>query len=112
MNTQAQHIAVAEALGYKPVHDGRQFHGPQWELHPGCPKSYAELPPMDLNTMHAALDTLTHEQLRAYGLELHTLLVCEMERSDKVFWVFHAPIQFMREAFLIVVGQWVTRNNL
>lgn len=103
MNLHDQRIAVAEALGYKPIHDGRQFHGQQWELHPGCPKSFEELPPLDLNTMHEAIMGLPEDLRCTFNSVLMEQFKDERYGLHKAL---NATTTQRAEAFLKTIGKW------
>ena len=96
MSPEAQRIAIAEACGHGDY--STQMNG--WhdnQIH-GLP-DYLN----DLNAIHAAEKTLTHEQRIDH---MEWLGMCSDDYGHKVWAYVHATAEQRAEAFLRTIGKW------
>ena len=96
MNKEKQRIAIAEACGWEPLPEGH-FH-PDNPIGQTMP-NYLN----DLNAMHEAEKTLTHEQRIDH---MEWLGMCPDDYGHKVWAYVHATAAQRAEAFLRTIGKW------
>lgn len=121
MTDKEMQIAIAEACGWTGIRL-RQHIIEGWSdiltgIDPtrNCEQAIPDYP-NDLNAMHEAEKVLTAEHQRAYGMELHALLVDVMRRDkgcrkqsdfeSNAEWIWHATAHQRAEAFLRTIGKW------
>jgi len=100
MNNARQQIAIAIALGWTKINGGIDGY-PIWARKDGAHFTFLPRFTTDLNAIHEAELTLTHEQCDTF-----TEYLWNFRGNDRSYFIWRSTAAQRAEAFLRTLGKW------